>query len=1027
MTTNQPFTLSTKHKKHIFGWGTVFLFYSLLGFFAAPSVVTQFAQHYVANTLHLDLTIRKIEINPLTLAIKIEDLTIKQAQGETLVSAKHLYANASLIMSLWQQRVYIEELDIIQPYINAKINQTGQLNLLQLLADDKSEPSTTAWQLAILGIHQAKIDIADYSQQHTLQSQFNDLHLKLFNISSLANNQGRYQFAAHTTQGESLAWQGTIALNPLRSQGQLVIKKLQLKPLADYALSNDLPVMLNQALLDIEGDYQFQLVNDVPRFEIDKTHIKIYDVLAQSLNKNPIFYHIDSLLLDNLKANWPQPKISLATTQLNGFALHTAQQKMLSLANLQLADISWHQDTDKLAVQQIQLQDLLVNGQQSPLLTLPLLLVTDFSAQPQAQVFDTGKISLEGGYAHISRFKNGDINLHHELHHLVTSLQPTSSTSATNTTTKTQFSLGELQLGNFIIDAQDQQQQPVFKQKITIDDLSIHPELDLKKPHQLQATIHLSTGGKIALQGELDESPLMINTQLKVQNLALVPLSSYLKSLALLKLESGVVNVDGDLQFSQQATTQAKFNGRIGVSQFAANDLKLNQRFLAWQNLEAKGLQWQLEPMTIKVSEIIANKPFTRLIIAPDRSINLQQIVSSPNNTSATQSTTMPISIDKIQVQDGSMLFADLSLTPQFATGIQALSGQIKHISTQTDKLASVELKGRVDQYGTAVIKGQINPFKPEQKTDIALKFDNVELTTLTPYSAKFAGYRIDKGKLSLDLNYQVTNKQLIASNKVLLNQLTLGERVDSPDAKNLPLRLAIAVLKDNNGVIDLNIPITGSLDDPQFKIAPIIWQAVVNVVSKVATAPFRFLAGLVDGQEDIDNMPFALANTELNSQANHNLQKLADILQKKPDLQIEVRASFNQQELTALQAIKFKQLFPNQTLTTVLLEKLYLQQFGAEALVQQKILHLKPSNDGQNLTSQMAIYQQGLTDALIKAQSVTEGDLRQLALERAKNIRNQLVETYHVDANRIFILEPEQIELTSNQQVMTRLTLKQD
>lgn len=1032
MTANKPSTkLSPKQKKHLFGWGTFFLSYSLLGFLAAPSLVTKFAKDYVAETLHLQLDIKNIEINPLSLAIKLESLRINQPQGEVLVSAEHLYVNASLIFSAWQQRAYIEELDVINPYINAQINQTGQLNLLQLLPpDDQEDKSSTAWQLAILGVHQAKIDLADFSRQHPLKTQFNDLSLKLFNISSLANDQGHYQFAAQTTQGESFVWQGTLALNPIRSQGQLAVKKLNLKPLADYALSNDLPIVLNKALLDIQGDYQFQLINDKPELNIDKTLVKIYDVVAQSTKQKPIIYQLENLSLDNIKANWPNPQLTINHSQINDFSLQNAQQKIVSLADLQLSNISWQQQADQLSLEKISVHDLLINRQQNTLLTLPNLLVNNFSAKPQAQQFHTGKISIEGGNTQISRLKNGKIDLQQELNNLATRLQVSSSAKTTSTNAKTQFSLGELNVHNFVIDGQDQQQSPVFKQKITINELTVYPELDLKKPHQLQSDIQLSTGGKISLKGELDESPLMVNTQLKVENLALVPFASYLKQVALLKLESGLVNVDGHVQFSQQVKNQASFKGNVGVSQFAANDLKLNQRFLAWQDLLAKGLQWQLEPMSVNVKEVIANKPFTRLIIAADRTINLDSVVASDNKQNTKQ--TMPLTIEKVKVNDGSMLFADLSLTPQFATGIQALSGQINHISTQANKLATVQLKGRVDQYGKAVIKGQVNPFQPDQKTNIALKFDNVELTTLTPYSAKFAGYRIDKGKLSLDLNYQVANRQLVASNKVVLNQLTLGERVDSPDAKNLPLRLAVAILKDSHGVIDLNIPITGSLDDPKFKVGPIIWQAVVNVVTKVATAPFRFLAGLVNSQDDIDNIPFALANSQLNEQASTNVQKVADILQKKPDLQIEIRGNFNQsQELIVLQQAKFKQLwnsnYPNQTVSISLLEKLYSQQLGAEALAQQKVLTLKPSADSQHLTEQAASYQQALTDQLIKAQLVTEDDLRQLALERAKSIRNQLVEQYQIAANRIFILEPKAVELSNNQQVITQITLKQD
>jgi len=178
--------------------------------------------------------------------------------------------------------------------------------------------------------------------------------------------------------------------------------------------------------------------------------------------------------------------------------------------------------------------------------------------------------------------------------------------------------------------------------------------------------------------------------------------------------------------------------------------------------------------------------------------------------------------------------------------------------------------------------------------------------------------------------------------------------------------------------------------------------------------------------------LPFDLANSQLNTQANATLQKLAEILQKKPDLQIEVRGNFNQQqELAALQQAKFKQLwnsnYPNQAISISSLEKLYSQQIGAEDLAQQKVLTLKPSAEGQSLTTQTAIYQQTLIDKLVKAQPITEGDLRQLALERAKSIRNQLVEKYQIAANRIFILEPNAVELSQNQQVITNLTLKQD
>ena len=204
------------------------------------------------------------------------------------------------------------------------------------------------------------------------------------------------------------------------------------------------------------------------------------------------------------------------------------------------------------------------------------------------------------------------------------------------------------------------------------------------------------------------------------------------------------------------------------------------------------------------------------------------------------------MSIERLRIVGADAEFADLSLTPQFGTRMHDLGGVVTGLSTDPATTAQVELDGKVDEFGSARVRGSIQPFRATDFTDLKLTFRNLEMTRLTPYSGKFAGRKIDSGKLSVDLEYKIKDRQLAGENKFVVNKLKLGERVDSPDAMKLPLDLAIALLEDSNGIIDLDLPVSGSLDDPQFSYGRIIWKAIVNVLTKLVTAPFRALGKLL-------------------------------------------------------------------------------------------------------------------------------------------------------------------------------------
>jgi hypothetical protein len=317
-------------------------------------------------------------------------------------------------------------------------------------------------------------------------------------------------------------------------------------------------------------------------------------------------------------------------------------------------------------------------------------------------------------------------------------------------------------------------------------------------------------------------------------------------------------------------------------------------------------------PLAVKIREIAALEPYARVIIGSNGVTNLKAVLApravaaeaadktrapappapaagQPAAAPAPASAALPVEIGLVRVTAGSVNFADYSITPNFAAGIEELNGTIKGLSARPDARADVELEGKVDRYAPVTVTGKINYFAAVSHTDLKLRFRNLELTSLSPYSGRFAGYRIEKGKLSVDLSYLIENRQLKATHKIVINQLQLGERVESPEATSLPVKLAIALLKDRNGVIDLDLPVSGSLDDPKFRLGPIIWKVVVNLITKIVTAPFALLGSLFGGGEEISYLDFAPGTSTLDAPAQAKLATLAKALDSRPALNVDV------------------------------------------------------------------------------------------------------------------------------------------
>ena len=440
-------------------------------------------------------------------------------------------------------------------------------------------------------------------------------------------------------------------------------------------------------------------------------------------------------------------------------------------------------------------------------------------------------------------------------------------------------------------------------------------------PMQIEVLASMRSGGTLQAQGSVAPQGSAADLQVTASGIALAPVQTYLSEFAELKLASGSASTKGRLVFGDVAGNKARlsYTGGFAVDQLLLEEITPSRPFLSWDTVRSGDLALTIEPNRLDIGEVQIDKPDGRLIIAADQSINLTDVLKKRPSDDAQAPTAaaaadpaapavdpFPVTIARVRVADGQLEFADLSLRPQFGTRMHALKGVITGLGTDVNRSAKLQLDARVDQFGSARIRGQVSVFQPEKLTEIDMAFRNLEMKAMSPYSAKFAGYEIASGKLSLDLQYKVREGKLLGDNKVVLNQLELGKKVESPDALDVPLDLALAILKDSNGVIDIGLPVRGDLANPEFDYGAVIAKAIGNLLGGIVTAPFRALASLFGGGDtEIDTITFEPGGAQLAPPEQQKLETLARALKERPNLKLKVDPVFaTAQDTAALQSL---------------------------------------------------------------------------------------------------------------------------
>jgi uncharacterized protein involved in outer membrane biogenesis len=574
----------------------------------------------------------------------------------------------------------------------------------------------------------------------------------------------------------------------------------------------------------------------------------------------------------------------------------------------------------------------------------------------------------------------------------------------------------------------------------------------------VKAGFKLKQGGQFSAKGTLTPAPFKTEMQIALTDLSLKPFAPYIQQVALLTLQDGSASLQGKLQQSVSGSTS--FAGGFSVSHWLLLEEASQQTFLRWEKLQGDGLALSLAPNRLQISSLTLDKPQTKFIIYPDRSLNISKVVRNPAAASAespasnqalakqagkqsaappASSTTtdssakadFPVAIDSVRINGAELEFADLSLPQPFGTNIHSLGGVINGISSNPAATAQVELDGKVDDYGSARIHGSLQPFQATELTDIKLAFTNLEMNRLTPYSGKFAGRKIESGKLSVDLEYKIKQRQLAGENKFVIKKLTLGERVDSKDAPNLPLDLAIAILEDSDGVIDLDLPISGSLDDPKFSYGSILWKAFTNVLTKIVTSPFSALGKLFGSSEKLEAIVFEPGKASISPPELEKLHAVSSALGKRQQLKLGIIPGYDSAADTrAIQEMTLRRQVAEEMGVRLAADQaagpIDLNNPKVQAAIQ--AMHDRLTNKGllkrlaAKLEKAPADFYAQAQQALTASIQVTEAELQALAQARAESIQKVLAEA-GVAAERTAAAAPVAVK-ADRDQVPSKLTL---
>ena len=934
----------TAVRRSVVGVAVLVLFFGIFGAYILPLIIVSQAEKLAAEKLHRQLTIGKVALNPFALTLTLHDIKLMEPGGAAAFVAFDALALNASIQSLWHLAPVIEEVRLTKPYLHLRRNDANHYNVDDIIALIASQPPAAGparFSVNNIQIENGRIEFEDRPLKTT--HAIADITLGVPFVSSLAADVKVFvePLLSAKVNGTPLLLKGKA--RPFSSQKEAVVE-LNLEDIELTRYLGYLPdlsrVKVVSALGNVHLSASFQQFENKAAALVLSGDAALKSVQVLALDGKPLL-KLPELAVTLDKSDLFGSTFNIARVLINGLQADVTRSRdgRLSLAGLLPPSAPAAPTTPKPApavvpaakpraeslrfvLGEVEIRDAALRYTDAQAAAPMRATLEKFDATLHKIALDTGKRSvtidaLRSGSADFALLQGKSFPIAAAAPTADSDLAakiPTQRMPAGKSEAPYTINVGTVKIDNWSARLEDRSlSKPLLT---TIAPLSLTMQnltTASSAPGTLELHAAINRSGQIGMRGTLGLTPVHAALALDLKNVDILALQPYITDKVNLLLTAANVSSQGALQLEQarNGAWRGGFKGDLTLGNVALVDKQSTNDFMRWKSLQLGGVDLRMEPFSIAVDRVALNDFFARVIINPDGRINLQDIVRSaagepktltesrpqPSAVSATSvapapaaaaAKIPPVTIRKFTLQGGKVRYTDNFIKPHYTANLMDLGGVVAGLSSDPSSSASVDLHGAVNSAPLA-IAGRINPLKGDLSLDLKAHVRGMELAPLSAYSGRYVGYGIDKGKLSFEVAYQIENRTLTAQNRLILDQLRFGDKIDSPGATTLPVRFAVALLQDRNGVIDIDLPIGGSLDDPQFSMGGIIGKVLVNVLTKAVTEPFALLGSLFGGGAEMSSLEFEPGHAAIPTAGAAKLKSLAQALIDRPALKLEI------------------------------------------------------------------------------------------------------------------------------------------
>lgn len=1041
--------------KWIIGIVTV---YAILGFFAVPYALKKIAPEKISEVTNGgDFSISGASFNPFSFHLSLKNLEFKTPHKGKFVSFEEFVINLDPFAYFWKHGVVISDVRFKDPKITIQRDLNGAFNFqwLSELGSDDNESASSPPKLIIehFEVINGTLDYTDYAEGKSYDLHMGPIGFSLDHIDlrDLSSADGKMRLYATINEGGFIDISGKIdSLSPLMVGGKVAFDSGKLYTPWRY-FKEKFPIEVADGTAAFGFDYRFNGadINSTElsnlRFEINKLRVipkgerqEILNVRNLSLTHGRVFplkkvFQADALNVNGINLSAHRFRDGKIDWQMYAEEIQkafpedeneTKEPWQYSLGRVGIDNIAlrWNDDAPKepyeSTLSNLSVQTGMISSEETAVISASMQ--TDalraIRKRDGVQIAGIEKIGIEGievdrmgHFAGVGKVTiiQPDLSLKRlsdNSFDVSQYLYISKSTSKDTSNSPWGYKIAEIEIQNGAIAMIDQVPAKdvalrLDKLDATLRNLSHNP----KETNQYTLSSRVNSKGSVELKGEVVRSALHANGRLNIKGFDISLIDPYVEPSTYASLRRGDLSLGIEYDYTP---AKASVKGKVGLNDWVLNDTRDNSVLLGWEGIGVTPFIYSYPSNQLKINQLVIDGFYTNALIDKNKVLNyttLSKQGNSESNVSTASSNQKPFGLEivKLILRNSSATFSDQSLPLPFKTYIHDLEGSVLGISTAKEMRTFVKLGGGVDQYGLAKIDGSLSTKDPKKFTDIKVKFDNLELKQYTPYSLQFLGYQIDGGKLFLNLGYKIDEGALKGANQVVIKHVELG--AEKEGGSPWPLRFVVALLEDSDGVIDIDLPIEGDVNNPDFKYGKIVWQVIGNLFTKAVTSPFRLLGSLmgVDGDK-IAAVDFEAGSSVLLPPQIEKLDIVSTMLSKRPKLSLNIYGGWNDEhDVYALKGVKLVQAALKRDkslkIDTPNAIRLELLEEMAEDTLNPKELKETKKAMRETYTEEPAFvrhFSEYLIAKLIPLQTLEPKELELLAQRRASAINTYLLKT---------------------------------